>query len=210
LTRVKSRPLIAAALMLVLSSNATTLADVSPEDRAKLVQYLTTTRDQVLAESASLSEAQWNFKSGPDRWSVGEVVEHLALAEPFLFDLQQKTMSGAPATAEQLAAVKGKEEMLLKTIPDRTKKAQAPEPLQPKTRLGSRAEVLAAFKERRQKTLDYAGKTKDDLRGRVGDSPLGPLDGYQWLLFMSAHSERHLGQIKEVKADAKFPKAAMP
>jgi uncharacterized damage-inducible protein DinB len=210
LTRVKSRPLITAALLLVLVSSATTLADVSPEDRAKLVQYLTTTRDQVLAESASLSEAQWNFKAGPDRWSVGEVVEHLALAEPFLFDLQQKTMSGPPATAEQLAAVKGKEEMLLKTIPDRTKKAQAPEPLQPKTRLGSRAEVLAAFKERRQKTLDYAGNTKDDLRARVGDSPLGPLDAYQWLVFMAAHSERHLGQIKEAKADAKFPKAAMP
>ena len=45
---------------------------------------------------------------------------------------------------------------------------------------------------------------------RVGDSPLGPLDGYQWLLFMAAHWERHLGQIKEAKADAKFPRAATP
>jgi len=208
LTRLKSHHLIAAALVFVVGLGVPTRAEITPQDRAKVVQYLTTTRDQVLAESASLSEAQWNFKSGPDRWSAGEVVEHLALAETFLFDLQQKTMGGPPATPEQLAAAKGKDETLLKAIPDRTQKAQAPEPLQPKTRIGSRAEVLAAFKERRQKTLDYASKTTDDLRARVGDSPLGPLDAYQWLLFLPAHTERHLAQIKEVKADANFPKAA--
>jgi hypothetical protein len=208
LTRLKSQHLIAAALVLMVGLGVPARAEITPQDRTKIVQYLTTTRDQVLAEAASISEEQWNFKAGPDRWSVGEVVEHLALAESFLFDLQQKTVSGPAATPEQLAAAKGKEEMLLKAIPDRTKKAQAPEPLQPKTRIGSRTEVLAAFKERRQKTLDYASKTKDDLRARVGDSPLGPLDAYQWLLFLPAHTERHLAQIKEVKADAKFPKAA--
>ena len=52
-----------------------------------------------------------------------------------------------------------------------------------------------------------------ELRVRtVGDcrieSPLGPLDGYQWLVFIAAHTERHLAQLREVKADPKFPKAA--
>jgi hypothetical protein len=95
-------------------------------------------------------------------------------------------------------------------IPDRTKKAQAPEPLQPTTtaKLGGQAETIAAFKDRRTKTIDYATSTKDNLRGQVGDSPIGPLDAYQWLVFMAAHSERHLAQIKEVKADPKFPKAS--
>lgn len=160
----------------------------------------------VIAEASTLSDAQWKFKSAPERWSVGEVVEHLTLAESFLRDFQQKTMSGPPATAEQVAAAKGKDEMILKAIPDRTKKAQAPEPLQPKTSIGGQDAVLPAFKERRQQTLDYAGTTKDDLRARVADSPLGPLDGYQWLLFMAAHTERHLAQLKEVKADPRFPR----
>ena len=74
--------------------------------------------------------------------------------------------------------------------------------------MGGQAETVAAFKDRRTKTIAYASKTQDDLRGRVADSPLGPLDAYQWLVFMAAHSERHLAQIKEVKADPKFPKAA--
>jgi hypothetical protein len=207
LTRLHSRSLIAAALLMVFVSAVPTRAEITLEERTKLVHYLTTMRDQVLAESAKLSDAQWNFKAAPDRWSVGQVVEHLALAESFLMDSQKKGMSGAAPTAEQQASVKGRDEMITKMIPDRTKKFQAPEPLQPATKLGDRAAVLAAFKERRDKTVDYAKSTKDDLRGHVSDSPLGPLDGYQWLLFMAAHSERHLAQLKEVKADPKFPKA---
>jgi hypothetical protein len=204
-TRFNLRVLAGAGSILLLAPAVAVAEEISAQDRAKLVQYLTGARDQVLAEAA-LSDAQWSFKPGPDRWSVGEVVEHLALAESLIFDLQQKMVAGPAATAEQRAAAQGKDEMMLKVIPDRTQKATAPEPLQPAKRLGSRADVLAAFEERRGKTIAYASKTTDDLRGRVGDSPLGPLDGYQWLLFIGAHTERHLGQIREVKAHADFPK----
>lgn len=195
-----------AAVLLVLAPAAPTGQEISKPERDQAVKYLTSTRDQIVAESEALTDAQWNFKAAPDRWSVGEVVEHLALSESFIFDLQQKTMAGAEATAERRAAAKGKDEIILKAIPDRTKKAQAPEPLQPGARLGSRAEILAAFKERRAKTIDYASTTKDDLRSRVGDSPLGPVDAYQWLLFTAAHSDRHLAQLREVKAHPNFPK----
>lgn len=210
--RLQPALLIVATLSLAAPLSAQTAPQVSDADRAAVVQHLTSARDQVLAEVATLTDAQWTFKAAPDRWSVGEVVVHLALAESFIFDLQQKQLKAPPATAEQLAAVKGKEEMLRKVIPDRTKKAQAPEPLQPQTqtgtKLGGQAETIAAFRDRRTKTIEYASKTNDDLRARIGDSPLGPLDAYQWLVFMAAHSERHLAQIKEVKADPKFPKAA--
>jgi uncharacterized damage-inducible protein DinB len=198
---------LAAALMAVVLAPAVSTAEpLTKAERDKVVQYLTTTRDQVMSEVSKLSDAQWNFKQGPDRWSVGEVVEHLALAEAFLADTRQKVMAGAPATADQLAKAKPQDDVVLKAIPDRTKKVQAPEPIQPKQRLGSRAQVMAAYSDRRAQTLAYAQKTADDLRSRVGDSPLGPLDGYQWLLFVAAHNERHLGQIREVKADPKFPK----
>jgi hypothetical protein len=32
------------------------------------------------------------------------------------------------------------------------------------------------------------------------------LDGYEWMLLIAAHSERHTKQILEVKADSNFPK----
>lgn len=195
-----------AAALLMLAPAAPFAEEISKQERDQAVKYLTSIGDQVVKESETLTDAQWNFKPAPDRWSVGEVVEHLALSESFIFDMQQKTVSGPEATAERRAATKGKDEMIVKMVPDRTKKAQAPEPLQPGARLGSRADILSAFKERRAKTIEYAKGTKDDLRSRVADSPLGPVDAYQWLLFVAAHSERHLAQLREVKAHPDFPK----
>ena len=204
--RTKFATIAAVAVVLGSAAAAPNAAELTAQEREKLVQYLTTTRDNVIAESAKLSDAQWNFKAEPDRWSVGEVVEHLALAETFIFDAQQKTAAGPAAPADKVAAAKGKDDTILKVIPDRTQKAQAPDPIQPAKRLGDRAAVVTAFRERRGTTIDYARQTKDDLRARVSDSPLGPVDAYQWLLFIGAHTERHLAQLKEVKAHAQFPK----
>ena len=201
-----NRILPAVIVMLALAPAVPSGEAISKQDRDAVVKYLTTTRDQVIAETEKLSDAQWNFKAGPDRWSVGEVVEHLALAENFLAEARQKAMDGPPATAEQLAKAKGQDAVILKAIPDRTQKVQAPEPIQPKQRLGPREKVAAAYRNRRANTIAYAQKSTDDMRSRVSESPLGPLDAYQWLLFTAAHNERHLGQIREVKADPNFPK----
>jgi hypothetical protein len=90
-------------------------------------------------------------------------------------------------------------------IPDRSKKASAPEPLVPKGSFASKAALIEAFKAARAKTLDLAGGTTD-LRayGQVG-LPVGEVDAYQGVLFLSAHTERHTKQIEEVKATAGYP-----
>jgi hypothetical protein len=49
--------------------------------------------------------------------------------------------------------------------------------------------------------------TQDDLRGHFFDHPvLKTLDTYQWILLLSAHSQRHTAQLNEVKANPNFPK----
>jgi hypothetical protein len=199
---------LAAAAMIVLSAALPARAEgLSAADRAKAAQYLTQTRDQVLAEAERLTDAQWNFKPAPDRWSVGEVVEHLALTEPLLFEAHTKALATPPASAELRAKTEGKDDTIRKMVPDRSQKFTAPEPLRP-GQLGGRAEVLAAFKERRAKTIDYIKTATGDFRAHVVPSPtpFGELDAYQWLLFIGAHTERHLAQIREVKADAGFPR----
>jgi hypothetical protein len=35
--------------------------------------------------------------------------------------------------------------------------------------------------------------------------PLGDLDGYQWLLLLASHTERHVAQMDEVKGQAGYP-----
>ena len=66
---------------------------------------------------------------------------------------------------------------------------------------------MAHFKESRDANIAYLGTTQDDLRNHFAPHPaLGLMDGYQWILLMTGHTERHIAQIQEVKADPKYPK----
>jgi hypothetical protein len=172
-------------------------------DRDRGVKYLEQTRDGVIAATKDLSEAQWKFKAAPDKWSVAETLEHIALAEDYMFGYITNMVMKAPAGAPDRDVAK-MDAMVLKMVPDRSNKRQAPPELVPTGRW-SPAETLAHFLKSRQRTIEFM-QTTPDLRQHVSDSPLGPLDGYEWLLFISAHSERHTKQILEVEAAADFPK----
>lgn len=179
---------------------------VTPMDRDRAIKYLQTTQANVLEATKGLSEAQWSFKPGPDRWSVAEVVEHIAAAEDFLFELITQKVMTAPARPEG-DDPKAIDEFVVAKIPDRTNKVQAPEPLKPSKRFGSPEASVKHFLESRSKTINFV-ETRPDLRAHAIDSPFGKkLDAYQWLLFISAHSERHTKQILEVKASPDYPKS---
>lgn len=178
---------------------------LSTADRDKAVKYLDQTRDGVVAATKGLSEAQMKFKSAPDRWSVEEIVEHITLAEGFLLTNAEEKVMKAPAGAPDRDYMKI-DSMVLAMIPDRSHKAQAPPPMVPTGRWTG-AEAVDQFLKARAKTLEFLESTPD-LRDHVVTSPpLNlPMDAYEWILFISAHSERHTKQILEVKADPNFPK----
>jgi len=179
----------------------------STEDRATGLTHLEMTRAGVVDAAKGLSDAQLNFKPAPDKWSVAQVLEHIASAEDMLFGLVEGQAMKAPPRADSSEDVKAIDNLILTAIPDRSQKRSAPEPLIPANRYGSAAEALKHFNESRTKTIALMQDGKD-LRDHAMDSPLGKkLDPYQWLLFISAHSERHTKQINEVKAHPDFPKS---
>ena len=55
-------------------------------------------------------------------------------------------------------------------------------------------------------TTEQFLKTTPGLRDHVMDGPVGKMDGYEFLLFIAAHCERHTKQINEVKSEPNFPK----
>ncbi len=193
--------LAVAVLLLAAVAGAASLTDA--EKKEGLAQ-LDRTRAGVIEATKGLSEAQWKFKPGPDRWSVAEVMEHIALSEDMLLENTSKKVMQAPAGKAD-RDYKTADRVVLTAIADRTQKAQAPEPLVPTGRW-SPQEALDQFLKSRARTAEFLQSTPD-LREHVVDSPIGqPLDAYQWLLFTSAHSERHTKQILEVKAGRNFPK----
>jgi len=199
---------VAMTVVLALAGAASAKAqDVSQADKERALQYLESTKNGVLDATRGLSEAQWNFKSAPDRWSVAEVVEHLAAAEDLLRGMTQEQVMKSPAVPVRDAVeTKKADEGVLMLVPDRSHKAQAPEPLKPTNRFGSPAAAQKHFVESRAATEEYL-KSTPGLRAHLGDSPLGKLDGYEFVLFIAAHSERHTKQMLEVKADPNFPKS---
>ena len=202
--RTKSLASVLIALLLMTGAVAASAQEVTQAEKEKALQYLETTKKGVLEATKGLSEAQWNFKQAPDRWSVAQVMEHIAAAEDFIRGMVKEKIMMAPA-GEPGRDVKKTDEGVLAMVPDRTTKLQAPEPLVPINRFGSPEASLKHFVESRTTTEDFL-KTTSGLRDHVTDSPMGKLDGYEFILLIAAHSERHTKQINEVKADPNFPK----
>jgi hypothetical protein len=194
------------ALLLVTGAAAAASAqEVTPAERDRALQYLESTKKNVLEATKGLSQAQWNFKPAPDRWSVAQVMEHIAASEDFIRDnlLKEKVMVSPPGPPGR--DMKKTDEAVVVMVPDRTHKAQAPEPLVPNNRFGSPEGSVKHFVENRATTEQFL-KTTTGLRDHVMDGPVPTMDGYDFVLFIAAHCERHTKQINEVKADPNFPK----
>lgn len=188
-------------------TSAAELSTLTKEERDRAIAYLKETQKDFLASIEGVSEAQWKFKAAPEKWSIAETAEHIALTEQTIWDLVLGIMK-SPPTPEKAAAAKGKDETILTVIPDRSRKAQAPERLQPTGKWATRAALAKDFEALRSKEIAYVSETKEDLRNHFEEHPfLKTMDAYQWIIFNGAHCKRHTAQILEVKADPNYPKS---
>src|ERR1700738_969228 len=95
--RTKSVAGVLIALLLMAGATAASAQEVTQAEKDKALQYLETTKKNVLEATKGLSEAQWNFKPAPDRWSVAQVMEHIAAAEDFMRGMAQDQVMKTPA-----------------------------------------------------------------------------------------------------------------
>lgn len=170
-------------------------------ERARAVAYLEQTRDAILDSTATLTDAEWKFKPVPEAWSPAECIEHITITETMLLNTIQELAKGPPAPEEVLAQTPGKEEIIVKMVPSRKRKVTTPEAGRPTGAFYGAQELRAHFTSVRDRTIYYVRTTEDPIRTCTREHfVFGPLDGYQWVLFMAAHSERHLKQLEEVLA----------
>lgn len=171
-----------------------------------LVKDLERTRDRFLKSVEGLSEAQWKYKAAPDKWSIAECAEHIAVSEELIRSMIGKSLEAA-TPAEVMAEGVKKDEVITKFITDRSQKFKAPEMLQPSGKFATPAAAVEFFKKERAETIKLAGGNAADFRAHAAKHPaFGAVDSYGWFLIQSGHSERHTLQIDEVKASEGFPK----
>ena len=70
--RTKSLAGVLIALLMMAGATAASAQEVTQAEKDKALQYLETTKKNILEATRGLSEAQWNFKPAPERWSVAQ------------------------------------------------------------------------------------------------------------------------------------------
>ena len=192
-------------LSLLLTPMGLLAQTLGPDERSFAMSNLYISRMKFLDAIDGLSPVQLAFKPSPERWSIAECAEHITLSEDMLFKMAERALA-APAVKRDLGVYLKVDQQIMKSVVDRSKKVQAPEALQPSHKWKTMDAMLTEFKQKRMKTIEWVELTNADVRGHVLPHPeFKELDAFQWVLLLSAHTERHTLQILEVKANPKFP-----
>ena len=196
--------LLSLALTACLLSAPLFAASMTDADREHLLVHFEMTTQMVAEQVRGLSPAQLEYKASPDRWSIREVVSHLAVAEPDYWRELQKSIKAAPDIATKKSQATDADVMWYGI--DRvvhTKTGGGHEKVETYKDLG---EALGKFQTLRATMIDYIKTTGDDLRAHSFGDYGDVIDSWQWMLEISTHSERHINQIREIKNDPNFPK----
>ncbi|MGE3275107.1 MAG: DinB family protein [Vicinamibacterales bacterium] len=169
----------------------------------EVLDYIDTERAALATAVESVPAAARSQPPADGRWSVAEVLEHLALVERSVVRLLRVKIEEARSAGlgpEQSA------EPIMPTVPveavlDRSRPITAPERARPRDGLDAAAawDALAASRE----ALTALVEESDGLALAEVVAPhpaVGPLNAYQWIAFVGAHEARHAAQIREVGA----------
>jgi len=168
---------------------------------AETLEYLDTERAELRAAVEAVPLAQREQPPGPDRWSVAQVLQHLALIENRIARLLSKRIAGARAEGlgPELETSPVLNARHAAKIADRSFRVEAPEEIRPPSDTDA-ASALAALEQSRE-TLRAAVISGDGLalsEVKHSHPALGEINLYQWILFVGSHEVRHTAQVREI------------
>ena len=171
-----------------------------------MLRHLDANRVVLRAAVDSVSPELRETRQSPDRWSVAEVLEHLVRVEEQLTrflggKLSEARVSGQLVPATDDSPITGS--LRHDRVIDRRRPVTAGERVLPRGEMDS-ATAWAALESARLKLHDVV-MSVDGLNLETFTLPhpaLGPINGYQWILFIGSHEARHAAQIREIAAPA--------
>jgi hypothetical protein len=167
----------------------------------EVINYLDGERSTLSAEVERVPAELRDRQPGPDRWSVAQVLEHLGIIEKRVGLGMAKWVGdardGALGPETDTASVMNSLPRAL--IIDRSKPRNAPEEVRPPGDIDAKTawEVLEGTRAALRSA--FIGGDGLALSQVVEPHPvLGPINLYQWMLFVGSHEERHTAQIIEI------------
>jgi hypothetical protein len=190
--------MLAAAFVAASVAMPAAMPPITDLERQRLVAHMQMTASWLEDEVTDLSAAQASFRPSATSWTILEVLDHLVVVGPIYWnDLQNaKPVGGRAGMMTDI-------DVLWYGI-DRTFRETALKTEEPSRTLKDVQSGLMVYRTQHAKLLEYVRTTKDDLRSRLVERQNS--DAYQWALLISTHEQRHILQIRELKAHANYPK----
>jgi hypothetical protein len=168
---------------------------------AEIVEYLDSTRTELLDAVDAVPPDQRDRRPTPDGWSVAEILDHLYKVEAGSANLLARRLARAKEsglgpereTSSLLACMDAYD------YADRTRKRTAPEVVSPRADV-SAAAALAELVAVRAALLDTLrdGDGFDLTMVTATHVVLGEINMYQWAVFIGRHELRHAAQVRLV------------
>ncbi len=152
-----------------------------------------------------LNETQVHFKPAENCWSVLECLEHIYLIN--------KAVMGAMTgiTAENMpdnikTELFGEEKLDKLLVKGRAFKVPAPDFVKPKGKFVNLSEASQHIDTVANRLIEHINSYPVEQDVRTYKHPiLGYMTPMDWVHFMVSHTERHIHQIEDLKANAHFP-----
>jgi hypothetical protein len=167
----------------------------------EILAYLARVRADLAVVMAGTPRAAFARPAGEGAWTGAQIVYHCGTVE----GATAKMLEGlfARALADGLPADENTGSLLHSLdhlrVPDRSgRRIVAPERLRPPADPDLDASWASLQKVRERTHRAVATVDGRDLTRLSAPHPIfGPLNAYEWVLFIGQHEERHLGQLRE-------------
>ena len=172
-------------------------------DRNALVDQYKRTKAEINQETAALTSAQWNFREGPDKWTIGQVLEHLNMWSLLTqFDGRSAASFGErPLLAAACKSDSANTSFIYESNPHTSPDFTIP------TGLIKDENNLKIFNGKYDELISAIEKSNLNYRMIVREGKDGKhRDLAQIYIIHYGHVDRHLRQIRRIKANPNFPK----
>ncbi|UFH53210.1 DinB family protein [Spirosoma sp. KNUC1025] len=171
-------------------------------DRTYTLDNLKRTRDELIRETENLTDAQWHFHESPDRWSIAEVVEHLALWE--IIWAREIGIGSRNKPQPELVKTSQPDSYYQAFIMEE-KPHISPDFSRP-TGFIKGKDNLTFFKRLRDQNIAFAEKTEADMRACFElTATNSPRNLHQVYIYQWGHVDRHMRQIRKIKSHPNYP-----
>jgi len=182
---------------------SSTVPEWTEADRKYLLDNLNRSKQEIIDETKNLTKEQWDFKESPDRWNIKQIVEHIGIWELLFMNEISRALARAPdpAFAHQIP-----DSLFLGNGEKKNNALEYTKPFSFAVPLGNNEgkNNVTWLTTMRNESIEYLKTETKNIRLQY-DYCAGP-NVHQYFIMIFGHTDRHLRQLRKVKAHPYYPK----